>query len=141
MSLYAESSAILACLLDESTASEVRRLLAGAEIIVTSELTLIECHRVLIRAAALGELNEADAADRRAHLANAAARWHILQIGSEIVDRAKQPFPEEPIRTLDAVHLASALTARAAVAGLKVLSLDDRLRKSAKKLGLPLLPE
>ena len=141
MNLYAESSAILAWLLDESTASEVRRLLAGAEIIVTSELTLIECHRVLIRAAALGELNEADAADRRAHLASAAARWHILQIGSEIVDRAKQPFPGEPIRTLDAVHLASALTARAAVAGLKVLSLDDRLRKSAKKLGLPLLPE
>jgi hypothetical protein len=42
---------------------------------------------------------------------------------------------------LDALHLASALTARAAVAGLKVLSLDDRLRASADKLGLPLLPE
>ena len=141
MSLYAESSAVLAWLLNESTASEVRRLLGGAEIIVTSDLTLIECHRVLIRAVALGELNEAEAADRRAHLANAAARWHILHIGSEIVDRAKQPFPEEPIRTLDALHLASALTARAAVAGLKILSLDDRLRQSAKRLGLPLLPE
>jgi predicted nucleic acid-binding protein len=141
VSLYAESSAVLAWLLDESSASEVRRLLAGAEIIVTSDLTLIECNRVLIRAVALGELNEAEAADRRAHLANAAARWHILHIGSEIVDRAKQPFSEEPIRTLDALHLASALTARAAVAGLKILSLDDRLRKSAKRLGLPLLPE
>jgi uncharacterized protein with PIN domain len=90
VSLYAESSAVLAGLLNESSASEVRRLLAGAEIIVTSELTLIECNRVLIRAVALGELNEAEAADRRAHLANAAARWHVLQIGSEIVDRAKQ---------------------------------------------------
>jgi hypothetical protein len=57
------------------------------------------------------------------------------------VDRAKHPFPEEPIRTLDALHLASALTARAAVAGLKFLSLDDRLRASAQKLGLSLLPE
>lgn len=141
MNLYAESSAVLAWLLNESSATEVRRLLAGAEIIVTSDLTLIECNRVLIRAVALGELNEAEAADRRAHLANAAARWHVLHIGSEIVDRAKQPFPEEPIRTLDALHLASALTARAAVAGLKVLSLDDRLRKSAKRLGLPLMPE
>ncbi|HWS64061.1 MAG TPA: type II toxin-antitoxin system VapC family toxin [Steroidobacteraceae bacterium] len=141
MRLYAESSAVLAWLLDESSATEVRRLLSGAEIIVASDLTLIECSRVLIRAVALGELNEAEASDRRAHLANAAARWHILHIGFEIVDRAKHPFPEEPIRTLDALHLASALTARAAVAGLKVLSLDDRLRASAQKLGLPLLPE
>jgi predicted nucleic acid-binding protein len=139
--LYAESSAVLAWLLNESSATEVRRLLSGAEIIVASDLTLIECSRVLVRAVALGELNEAEAADRRAHLANAAARWHILHIGSEIVDRAKHPFPEEPIRTLNALHLASALTARAAVAGLKVLSLDDRLRASADKLGLPLLPE
>ena len=128
MNLYAESSAVLAWLLNESSAPEVRRLLAGAEIIVTSDLTLIECHRVLIRAVALGELNEAEAADRRAHLANAAARWHVLRIGSDIVDRAKEPFPEEPIRTLDAVHLASALTARAAVAGLKVLSQHMHLR-------------
>jgi predicted nucleic acid-binding protein len=141
MNLYAESSAVLAWLLDESSAAEVRRLLASADIIVTSDLTLIECSRVLIRAVALGELSEAEAADRRAHLANAAARWHILHIASEIIDRSKQPFPDEPIRTLDALHLASALTARAAIAGLEILSLDERVRKSAKKLGLPLLPE
>jgi len=141
VNLYVESSAVLAWLLDESTADEVRRLLASAEVILTSDLTLIECSRVLIRAVVLGELNEAEAADRRAHLANAAASWHVLHIASEIIDRAKQPFPEEPIRTLDALHLASALTARATVTTLKILSLDERVRKSAKKLGLSLLPE
>jgi predicted nucleic acid-binding protein len=140
VNLYAESSAVLAWLLDESSASEVRRLLAEAGIIVASDLTLIECDRVLLRAVSQGELTEADAADRRAHLADAAAHWHILRIAAEIVDRARQPFPEEPIRTLDAIHLASALTARAAIAELKLLSLDDRVRKSAKKLGLQLLP-
>jgi predicted nucleic acid-binding protein len=141
VNLYVESSAILAWLLDESSAAEVRRLLADAEFIFTSDLALIECSRVLIRAVALGELNEAEAADRRAHLANAAAGWHVLHIASEIIDRAKQPFPEEPIRTLDALHLASALTARAAVTPLEILSLDERVRKSAKKLGFSLLPE
>jgi hypothetical protein len=60
--------------------------------------------------------------------------------GSDTVDRAIEPFPEEPIRALDAVHLASALTARSDVAGLKFLSLDERLRKSAHNLGLSLLP-
>lgn len=141
MNLYAESSAVLAWLLDEPSAPEIRRLLAAADIIVASDLTLIECDRVLIRAITLSELTEAEAADRRAHLMTAASHWQILHIAAEIVDRARQPFPEEPVRTLDAIHLSSALTARTAMAGLKLLSLDDRVRKSAKKLGLQLLPE
>jgi len=141
VNLYAESSAVLAWLLDETAAAEIRRLLTEADIIVASDLTLIECDRVLIRARTLGELTEADAADRRAHLANAATHWQIMRVAPEVVDRARQPLPEEPIRTLDALHLASALTARAAIAGLKLLSLDDRVRKSAKRLGLQLLPE
>lgn len=141
MNLYAESSAIMAWLFDESSAPAVRRSLAAAEFIVASDLTLIECDRVFIRAVTLGELTEVEAADRRAYLAAAASHWHILRIAPEIADRARQPFPGEPIRTLDAIHLASVLTARTAIAGLKLLSLDDRVRKVAKKLGLELLPE
>ena len=141
MSLYAESSAVLAWLLGEEAGARVRQLLTAADIVVASDLTLIECERVLIRAVAVGELTEADAADRRAHLTAAASHWHVLRIGPEIVDRARQPFPGEPIRTLDAIHLASALTARSAVAGLELLSLDGRIRKAGGLLGLPLRPE
>jgi hypothetical protein len=141
VNLYAESSAILAWLLDERSASEVRNSLTAAEVIIASDLTLIECDRVLIRAAILGELTEVEAADRRAHLVAAASHWHILRVAPEIVDRSRQPFPGEPIRTLDAIHLASVLTARTAIAGLKLLSLDDRVRKAAKRLGMELLPE
>ena len=141
MSLYAESSAVLAWLLGEEAGSRVRQLLTAADIVVASDLTVIECERVLIRATALGDLTEADAANRRAHLTTAASRWQVLRIGPDIVDRARRPFPGEPIRTLDAIHLASALTARSAVAGLELLSLDDRIRKAGELLGLPLRPE
>jgi predicted nucleic acid-binding protein len=141
VSVYAESSAVPAWLLDEDSASDVRRLLGAADVVVASDLTLIECDRVLLRAVTLGELREAEAADRRAHLVAAASHWHTLRIAPEIVDRARQPFPGEPIRTLDAIHLASALTARAAVAGLKLLSLDDRIRRSGSRLGLPIVPQ
>jgi hypothetical protein len=141
VNLYAESSAVLAWLLDEKSAADVRRSLAAAEIIVASDLTLIECDRVILRAAALGELTEAEAADRRAHLTAAASHWQILRLAPEIVDRARQPFPGEPIRTVDAIHLASALVARTAIAGLALLSLDDRIRKAGKKLGLDTIPD
>jgi predicted nucleic acid-binding protein len=141
VNLYAESSGVLGWLLDESSAADVRRSLVAAEIIVASDLTLIECDRVILRAAALGELTEAEAADRRAHLTAAASHWQILRIAPEIVERARQPFPGEPIRTLDAIHLASALVARTAIAGLTLLSLDDRVRKAGKKLGLDVTPD
>lgn len=140
MSLYAESSAVLAWLLDEPAANVVRRILSEAGTVLASDLTLIECDRVLHRATALGELTEAEAADRRAHLATAAAHWHVLRLGPEIVDRARQPFPGDPARTLDAIHLASAIVARSAVAGLTLLSLDDRIRAAGRRLGLTLMP-
>lgn len=108
--------------------------------VLASDLTLIECDRVLWRAVALGEVDEADAADRRAHLANAAAHWHVLRIGEEVVRRSRESFPGDPIRTLDAIHLASVLTGRGAVPGLLLLSLDERIRRSARALGLEVLP-
>jgi uncharacterized protein len=140
VNLYAESSAVLAWLLDEAAAPEVRRLLGTAIVVVASDLTLIECDRVLLRAAALGELSEADSADRRAHLVAAASQWQVLHVAGEVVDRARKPFPAEPIRTLDAIHLAAALTARAYLAGLGLLSLDDRVRSAGRRLGFELLP-
>jgi predicted nucleic acid-binding protein len=107
---------------------------------MSSDLTLIECDRVLIRAVATGEIDEAAAADRRAHLNGAAHLWHLWRISAEIMERARRPFPAEPIRTLDAIHLASALAARSAVPGVDLLSLDDRLREPGKRLGFGLLP-
>ncbi len=141
MNLYAESSAVASWLLDEPAAAAVRQCLSDAELIIASDLTLIECDRVLLRACAVGELSEAEAADRQAHLASAAARWHMLRIAPEIVDRAQRPFPGEPIRTLDAIHVASMLIARAAVPGLRMLSLDERVRRTATLLGLTVIPQ
>jgi PIN domain-containing protein len=141
VTLYAESSAVLAWLLDEPTAPEIRDRLGTADIVVASDLTLIECDRVAIRAAVLGDITEADAADRRAYLTTAAAYWNLLRISGDVVDRARQPFPGDPIRTVDAIHLASALVARSAAPGLQVLSLDDRIRTAAKKLGFSVQPE
>jgi len=140
VNVYAESSAVLAWLLDEDSGDLVRETLVDAEVVMASDLTLIECDRVLHRAAALGELTEAEAADRRAHLASAAAHWHVLHIVSEIVDRARQPFPGDPIRTLDAIHLSSVIVARSVVAGLALLSLDARIRAAARRLGLTVEP-
>ena len=73
MNIYAESSAVLAWLLGEA-------VLRRAELVFASDLVLIECDRVLIQAITLGEVDEATAADRRAHVKAAAAHWHTYRI-------------------------------------------------------------
>jgi hypothetical protein len=108
--------------------------------VFASDLVLIECDRVLIRAVALGEIDEVAAADRRAHLNAAAAHWHMYRVTLDIVERARRAFPVEPVRTLDAIHLASALAVRSIVPGVELLSLDDRIRRAGEQLGFRLQP-
>jgi predicted nucleic acid-binding protein len=140
VNVYAESSAVLAWLLGEKTGHSAREVLQQAELVMASDLTLVECDRALIRAVTTGEIDEAAAADRRAHLNAAASHWHVWRVSPDMVERARHPFPAEPIRTLDAIHLASALAVRSAVPGVELLSLDDRIRRAAKQLGFHVQP-
>lgn len=140
MNVYAESSAVLAWLLGEENGDTVREVLRRAELVMASDLTLVECDRVLIRSVSSREIDEGEAADRRAHLNSAATHWHLWRITPEIVERSRRPFPIEPLRTLDAIHLASALAAREAVPGAHLLSLDRRIRRTGKQLGFQLQP-
>ena len=117
-----------------------RDALAAAEAVTASDLTLVECDRALIRGVAMGDVAPAEAVRLRSLLNRAAAHWHLLRIDGEVVERARRPFPGEPLRALDAVHLASAVIAAADVPGLGLLSFDRRFRRTARQLGLTLVP-
>ena len=107
---------------------------------LTSDLTLIECDRVLHRASALGELSGADALQRRTLLSTAAEHWAVFAIDGEMAERARRSFPREPLRTLDAIHVATALAVRSLVSELRLLSLDERIRRNAVELGFEVVP-
>jgi predicted nucleic acid-binding protein len=140
MNLYAESSAVLAWLFGEEQALRVKEVLAGAELVVASDLTLVECDRALIQAESMGRLSQVEAARRQAFFEATSARWMLVSIEGEVVERARRRFPHEPIRALDSLHLASALTARSSVADLALLSLDQRVRENGAALGFDVLP-
>ena len=93
MNVYAESSAVLAWLLGEESGHSVRKVLRHAKLVTASDLTLVECDRVLIRAVTIGEIDEAAAADRRAHLNAAASHWTLWRVSPDIVERARHSFP------------------------------------------------
>ena len=138
--LYAESSAVLAWLLGEERGGDVAEILAAADGVIASDLTVVECERVLIRAWSNGAISEAERNDQSSALARVATHWTRLRMDELVVERARRPFPIEPIRTLDALHLASALTARAVAPDLRVLTLDQRIRENAERLGFVAVP-
>ena len=131
---------MLSWLLAENSSGPVLPLLSNADLVIASDLTLIECDRVLIRATTTKRIPEAQVSDRRALLARVSEHWTLFRVDSEIVARARQPFPQEPIRTLDAIHLATAIVARSLVPEIQLLTLDDRLRTCGSQLGFEILP-
>ncbi len=140
MIVYAESSAVLAWLLGEPAAGAVRQALAGAERVVASALTPLECQRALARGAATGQL-PGDAADTAGRLlSSASAGWVLMEMTGQALDRARSRFPSEPVRTLDAIHLAAAVEFREAIGALTLLSLDERIRANAQALGFAPAP-
>ncbi len=137
---YADSSAVLAWLLGEPAGRSVERAIRTASGIVASDLTVIECDRALHRLAA-GDLSRTvGVGGIRSRLADSTTRWTILPISAPVVERARASFPDNLVRALDAIHLATALVARESVGELEVVSLDSRVRTNAEALGLRVLP-
>ena len=141
MTLYAESSAVLSWLFGEPRGDEASRLLASASTVFASELTLLECNRAIRAAEALGRLDAVGARTARSRLEAATSLWNVHRIGGVIMDRARRPFPQEPVRALDALHLATALRISAFRRDLQVLTFDRRIRSNAAALGLDVLPQ
>jgi uncharacterized protein with PIN domain len=140
LTVYAETSAVLRWLFNEPQGEEILETLRTSSKVVCSRLTLIESHRAIRRAVVFEDLVETDAAEVRATLAQAAGRWAVLEMSPDVASRAEQAFPVEPVRTLDAVHLASALLLRHVVPDLVVVSTDTRIRENASQLGFEVFP-
>ncbi len=140
MKLCVETSAIVTWMLGEERAPEMREILAAAEVVVGSVLVTLEFDRALRRGVAVQRFTEARAAERSGAFARASSTWSLFRLDDEILRRARAPFPVEPVRTLDAIHLATALAALTALPRLAMLSLDDRIRRNAEALGLTVVP-
>jgi predicted nucleic acid-binding protein len=140
MNVYLESSAALRDLLDGEAAREIRATLAGAEVVVSSRLTLAEVARVLARLRSLDPAVGARVAAREAAFLGDSERWALQPVDEDIWTRCGRPFPVEPVRLLDAVHLATIEKVSSALARLVVLATDERVRRNAIELGFDVLP-
>jgi hypothetical protein len=138
--VYAESSAILRWLLGAPDAETISSTLANAERVVTSAITSADVGRTLRRLAATQQLSP-DAREKAwVRYTSAMAHWNVYGITDAVLSRTLEPFPAEPVRTLDAIHIATATLYAAEVAPPVVLSTDSALRQNAIGVGLTVVP-
>ena len=130
---YIESSALVAALLERDVAARASIRAQGKR--VTSALTLAEAARAILRARASGRLSEADERAATRGLQMFARRCDLVGVTDAVLARVGRPFPVEPIRTLDAVHLATAEELAEPPALVTIVTRDARVRDNARALG------
>ena len=130
---YIESSALVAALLegDASAKASIRTTAKR----ITSALTLVETARAIVRARAAGRLNQEQERAAVRGLQMFARRCDIVSITDGVLARAGRRFPVEPVRTLDAVHLATVEALDESPALITILTRDFRVRENAIALG------
>jgi predicted nucleic acid-binding protein len=138
--MYLESSALIAAVLDGD--AEVRRQLDDADGLVASELTFLEAARALIRARSLGAIDAARERELTRQLAAAERACDVIAIDEQVLRRAKERFPVEPVRTLDAIHVATIRLLDDELGPIAtVASYDRRVRANVEALGIPLIDD
>jgi predicted nucleic acid-binding protein len=130
---YIESSALVAALLERDAGVLTSLRARGRRL--TSALTLAETARAIVRARVGKRLTpDAERAAVRA-LRRFERRCYVVAVTDDVLSRVRRPFPMEPVRTLDAVHLATVESLGEPPQLTAVVTRDQRVRKNAKALG------
>ncbi|NQU64065.1 MAG: type II toxin-antitoxin system VapC family toxin [SAR324 cluster bacterium] len=135
-SLYIESSAILTWLFGEPKSSLVTKLINKSPVVVSSTLSILETKRSILHAENQQLITAGDSNRLLGLFSNTILDWSFLEITEEVRNRAALPFPVEPVRSLDAVHLASILEFLILYPDISVLSFDQRIIDNLARLGL-----
>lgn len=126
--IYVDTSVVLAQLLAEDRRPPAS--LWGSPLI-TSRLTEYETW-VRLNGRGLGASHGEQARELLARLS-------LIELAPPVLARALEPFPA-PVRTLDALHLASVVFLRERRLAVRLATYDLRMRTGAEALGIPIEP-
>ncbi|HKY16084.1 MAG TPA: type II toxin-antitoxin system VapC family toxin [Microthrixaceae bacterium] len=128
MTLYVDSSALMKRYVDEHDSEAAIGLMASDPVLVTSRLTEVEVRRNLTR------LLDGDPLEStRRQLGDDLDVFALMSLDAVVCNEAARIAEQTLCRSLDALHLASALRAGA---GTTVLTFDRRRAQVARAVGL-----
>jgi predicted nucleic acid-binding protein len=130
---YIETSALLAARIENDPVASAAVRGEGRRFL--SALTIGEAARRLIRAGVLQQLSSNQVRAALLWLGRFERRCHTLDITPAILARVRRPFPIEPVRTLDAIHLATIESIEEAPSTVAVVTRDRRIAENARAMG------
>jgi predicted nucleic acid-binding protein len=130
---YLESSAVAAALLEGDTAARSALRARGRR--VTSALTFAEVGRAIIRARVAGRLTLDQERAAVTALQVFERRCDVVAVTDAVLLRIRRPFPVEPVRTMDAVHLATAELLGEPPPLVTIVTRDRRVQENARAFG------
>lgn len=130
---YVETSMILAAILEEDAGAFASLDVTTQRI--TSALTVAEASRAIRMARAAARIGAQQERSADGALEVFFGTCSVVDISGEILLRAGQRFPVEPIRTLDAIHLATIESVGIPPHLVRVITRDQRVRENAVALG------
>ena len=136
---YFDTSVLVKRYVKEEGSTAARRLLQRYRFL-SSAVVPVEVLSALSRRRTAGELAERDFLAIRSRLHKDRGYWELVEVGAIVLSQAEELVQKTRLRTLDALHVASALTFQAA-SGLTVpfITADVRQREAAEPLALNLI--
>lgn len=132
--LYLDTSAVLRAVLETGLTPEVGARIETASYLVTSRLSMVEAARALHRVRNSPEVAEESLTRAVRSVEALWSRCEIWELTPRVCERACLVRPDIPLRTLDALHLATFLLARERIEELELLTVDRRLEEAAAGL-------
>jgi uncharacterized protein len=136
---YFDTSVLVKRYVKEQGSAAARRFLQRYRFL-SSAVAPVEVLSVVSRRCTVGELTQRDFLAIRSRLHKDRSYWELVEVGEIVLNQAEELAKKTGLRTLDALHLASALTFQAA-SGLTVpfITADVRQRKAAEMLEMNLM--
>jgi hypothetical protein len=133
MVAYIDSSAVLDSIFTGSSLLEQPWELGRT---FSSELLGIECRRAILRERSLGNLDDENVLDAFDTLARILNETTVMELSPQVKKRAGEAFPMH-VKTLDALHLSTALAIKAELEeDVAVFSHDLGMNRCARLLDL-----
>ena len=135
---YFDTSALVKRYVDEPGRREVQQLLRRHDC-VTSAILPVELRSALRRRVTERTLDSPRVSEILKRVATDRAYWTVIEVGTEALRGAEALVSVHPLRTLDAIHVASAqlFAARLSAIDLIFVSADKRQTEVASAIGLP----
>ena len=108
--------------------------------VVSSAVAPLELLSALTRRQGTGDLSDREAFAIVLRARQDRGHWELVEVSALVLDRAEELMPGTGLRTLDALHLASALLVQAASSiRIALVTADAPLRLAASATGLDVI--